>query len=200
MEYVSNIAELEALYGTPGEASIIKVANRLTPSYRAWIAASRFCVISTVGPEGVDGSPRGDDGPVVLELNETTLAMPDWRGNNRMDTLRNIVRDPRVALMFMVPGSDNVVRVNGTAQVTTDEELRARFSDKGRMPRSVVVIQIEEIYSQCARALMRAELWRGQAADVDLPSVGDMLAEMKAGFDGKTYDAEWGGRAKSTMW
>ncbi|RLJ40834.1 hypothetical protein BCF46_3405 [Litoreibacter meonggei] len=200
MDFVSDVSELEAAYGTPGEASLVKVADRLTPTYRKWIMASRFCVVTTVGPEGVDGSPRGDDGPVVLELDETTLALPDWRGNNRMDSLRNIVRDPRIALMFMVPGSNNVVRVNGEAKVTFDEGLRGRFSDKGRTPRCVVVIKIIEVYSQCARALMRSELWRGQRADVVLPSVGDMLAELKAGFDGKTYDAEWGARAKDTMW
>ena len=200
MDYVSDTAQLEAVYGTPGEASVVKVADRLTRTYRKWIEASRFCVISTVGSEGVDGSPRGDDGPVVLELDEFTLAMPDWRGNNRMDSLRNIVRDPRIALMFMVPGSDNVVRVNGEAKVTFDDALRSRFSDKGRMPRSIIVIKIAEVYSQCARAVMRAGLWRGHSTDVDLPSVGDMLAEQKAGFGGKTYDAEWGARAKGTMW
>lgn len=200
MDYVETVEQLEEIYGAPGEASVVKVARHMTPAYRKWIMASRFCILSTVGPEGADGSPRGDDGPVVLELDAHTLAMPDWRGNNRMDSLRNIVRDPRVALMFLVPGSNNVVRVNGRAQVTLDEDLRARFSDKGRLPRSVIVVKIEEIYSQCARALMRAELWRGQGADVALPSVGDMLAEMKDGFDGATYDAEWGTRAEKTMW
>lgn len=200
MDFLSDVAQLEAIYGTPGEASLVKVADRLTPTYRAWIEVSQFCVLSTVGPEGIDGSPRGDDGPVILELDEFTLAMPDWRGNNRMDSLRNIVRDPRVALMFMVPGSDNVVRVNGEAKVTLDEDLRSRFNDKGRMPRSVIVIKITEVYSQCARAIMRAGLWRGQDADVALPTVGDMLSELKAGFDGKTYDAEWVGRARDTMW
>ncbi|WP_298258554.1 pyridoxamine 5'-phosphate oxidase family protein [uncultured Litoreibacter sp.] len=200
MEFVTDVAQLDAVYGAPAEASLVKVADRLTPAYRKWIEASQFCVISTVGPEGVDGSPRGDDGPVVQELDEFTLAMPDWRGNNRIDSLRNIVRDPRIALMFMVAGSNNVVRVNGDAKVTFDEQFRSRFSDKGRLPRSVIVIKINEVYSQCARALMRANLWRGRPADVELPSVGDMLAELKAGFDGKTYDAAWGARAKDTMW
>ena len=110
---VRDIAALEALYGTPGKASLIKVRDRLTPTYRAWIMASRLCVVSTIGPNGTDGSPRGDDGPVVQELDPQTVLMPDWRGNNRMDTLRNIVADGRISLMFMVPGSNNVVRVNG---------------------------------------------------------------------------------------
>ncbi|MEP3345819.1 MAG: pyridoxamine 5'-phosphate oxidase family protein [Litoreibacter sp.] len=200
MEFISNTEELEAAYGTPGEASLVKVADRLTPTYRKWIEASKFCVLSTVGPEGLDGSPRGDDVPVVQELDEFTLAMPDWRGNNRMDSLRNIVRDPRVALMFMVSGSNNVVRINGEARVTFDDTLRGRFNDKGQLPRSVIVIKVAEVYSQCARAIMRADIWRGQAAETDLPTVGDMLAELKDGFDGVTYDADWGARAKKTMW
>lgn len=125
MQFIDDITALEALYGTPGAASIRKVARQLTPLYRKWIMASRLCVLSTVGPEGVDGSPRGDDGPVVMELDPGTLALPDWRGNNRLDSLRNIVRDPRVALMFMVPGSNNVVRVNGTARLTADADLCA---------------------------------------------------------------------------
>lgn len=198
-EFVTDIAQLEAIYGAPGEASLIKVADRLTPHYRKWIAASRFCVLTTVGPEGVDGSPRGDDGPVVTELDSKTLAMPDWRGNNRMDSLRNIVRDPRVALMFMVPGSNSVVRVNGTAQVSVEETLRGQFSDKGRMPRSVIVVTIDEVYSQCARALMRSGLW-GDVPTPDLPTVGQMLEEAKVGFDGAAYDSAWGARAEKTMW
>ena len=118
--------------------------------------AVRLCVLSTVGPEGTDGSPRGDDGPVVRIADEKTLLMPDWRGNNRADSLRNMVRDGRVSLMFMVPGSNNVVRVNGTAVLSIAKDLLTRFSDKGRRPRSVIVVTIGEIYSQCARALMRA--------------------------------------------
>lgn len=200
MDYITDIAALEALYDTPGEASLVKVARRMTPLYRKWIMASRFCVLTTVGPEGTDGSPRGDDGPVVLELDPGTLALPDWRGNNRIDSLRNIVADGRVSLMFMVPGSTNVVRVNGHARLTTDADLRARFDQQGRQPRSVVVIEIAEIYTQCARAILRAGLWQRDDA-ADLPSVGDILTEMTEGaFDGAAYDTEWPGRAAQTMW
>lgn len=120
MEFIETEAALAALYGSPGEAALAKVARRMTPLYRAWIGRSRFCVLSTVGPEGTDASPRGDGGPVVLELDAGTLALPDWRGNERIDSLRNVVRDPRVSLMFFVPGSDNVVRVNGRGRVTAD--------------------------------------------------------------------------------
>ncbi len=196
---VREIAALEALYGTPGEASLIKVAPRLTPLYAKWILASRFCVVSTVGSEGTDGSPRGDDGPVVQMLDDKTLLMPDWRGNNRTDTLRNIVEDGRISLMFMVAGSNNVIRVNGTAAVSVDPDLLRRFRDHGKLPRSVMVITVVEIYSQCARALMRAGVWKGLDESGGLPSVGDLLAEQKEGFDCAAYDADWAGRAEKTM-
>ena len=199
-DVVRDVATLEALYGAPARASLIKVADHLTPLYRRWIMASRFCVVSTIGPEGTDGSPRGDDGPVVAALDDRTLLMPDWRGNNRMDTLRNIVADGRISLMFMVPGSNNVIRVNGTAVVSLAPDLIARFSDRGRAPRSVVVISVTEVYSQCARALMRARLWSAGDESAGLPSIGDLLAEQEAGFDGASYDAEWGARADRTMW
>ncbi len=201
MEYVDTIEALEAIYGTPSEAAIIKVAHQLTPTYRKWIMRSRFCVISTVGPDGTDGSPRGDLGPVVTELDEQTLALPDWRGNNRMDTLRNIIADERIALMFMVAGSTTVMRVNGHARITTDADMLARFEVNGKHPRSVIIIKIAEVYSQCARAVMRAGLWSDGDLSEGLPTFGDMLKEITSGsFDGETYDRAWGARAKETMW
>ena len=197
---ITDVAELEALYGTPGEASLIKVAHQMTPLYRKWIMASRLCVLSTVGPEGTDGSPRGDDGPVVQEADVKTLLLPDWRGNNRMDSLRNIVADGRVSLMFVVPGSNNVVRVNGQAVVSVDPAVRSRFDQNGKQPRSVIMITVSEIYSQCARALMRAGIWTADDESDGLPTVGALLSEQKDGFDGDDYDAAWADRAKATMW
>ena len=164
MQFIDDIATLETLYGRPGAPALRKVARHLTPAYRRWIAASRLCVLATVGPEGTDASPRGDDGPVVQELDPQTLALPDWRGNNRLDSLRNIVRDGRVSLLFLVPGSDNVVRVNGTARLTADADLRARFDRDGQQPATVIVITIAEVYIQCARALMRAGTWAGRSS------------------------------------
>ena len=201
MEFIENIETLEGLYGKPGAPALRKVARRLTPLYRKWIMASRLCVLSTVGPEGVDGSPRGDDHPVVLELDPKTLAMPDWRGNNRLDSLRNIVRDPRVSLMFMVPGSNVVVRLNGTARLTADEVLRNGFEKNGKRPATVIVIEIAEIYSQCARALMRARTWTSGDETAGLPTVGEILAEASEGDEGgASYDQEWDARAVKTMW
>ena len=184
MDYITDLSALEALYGQPGQPALRKVVTRMTPLYRQWIMASRLCILGTVGPEGTDGSPRGDDGPVVQELDDTTLALPDWRGNNRLDSLRNIVRDGRVSLMFLVPGSNNVVRVNGTARLTADAGLCARFEKGGKQPATVIVVSISEIYSQCARALMRARTWKSGDESADLPTVGALLAEASSGEEG----------------
>ena len=201
MEYIDSIEALEALYGAASSAALSKVARRLTPLYRRWIMASKLCILSTVGPEGTDASPRGDDGPVVQVLDPGTLALPDWRGNNRLDSLRNILRDDRVSLMFLVPGSNNVVRVNGTARITDDADLRARFEKQGRQPATVIVIAIDEVYAQCARALMRAGTWTGGDESADLPTMGEILAEMTEGAEGgAAYDAAWGARAAKTLW
>ena len=200
MEFIKTTEALEALYGTPGAPALRKVARQMTPLYRRWIMTSRFCVLTTVGPDGTDGSPRGDDGPVVTELDPGTLAMPDWRGNNRLDSLRNIVNDGRVSLMFMVPGSNTAVRVNGQAQLTTDPDLRARFEKKGRLPATVIVISIGEIYTQCARALIRSDLW-ARDDSLGLPTPGEILAEMTDGEEGGVaYDTAWPARAVKTMW
>ncbi len=200
MDFIETIEGLEALYGTPGAASLRKVADHLTPLYAKWIAASRFAVLTTVGPGGTDGSPRGDDGPVAVALDARTLAMPDWRGNQRLDSLRNIVQDGRVSLMFMVAGSNTVVRVNGQARLTADDGLRAKFEQKGKHPATVIVIKVGEVYTQCARAVIRAGLWSRDDA-YGLPTAGDILAEVSGGEEGgAAYDAEWPGRAARTMW
>ena len=201
MDFVEDIETLETLYGAVPKAAQVKVTPCLTDTYRRWIMASRFCVLSTVGPEGTDGSPRGDEGPVVTELDPYTLAMPDWHGNNRMDSLRNIVRDGRVSLMFMVAGSTTAVRVNGTAKLTTDEALRARFEHKGRLPATVIVIAISEVYAQCARALIRSELWTAGDQSAGLPTPGEILADATQGAEGGAdYDRAWPARAATSMW
>lgn len=199
MRILTEIAALEALFDAPVPTSLTKVAPRLTPHYRAWIEASRFCVLSTVGPEGTDGSPRGDDGPVVRVVDDGTLWLPDWRGNNRIDSLRNILRDGRVSLMFMVAGSMNVVRVNGTAVLTDDPEVTTTFTQGGRHPKLVIAVSIEEIYFQCAKALMRSRLWSGDAAP-DLPTAGQFIRDAEAGFDADTYDRTYPESAKERMW
>lgn len=201
MKFIESVEELLGHYGTPASMAIRKVARKMTPEYRDWIERARFCVLSTVGPEGTDGSPRGDVDPVALEIDEQTLAIPDWRGNNRLDSLRNIVRDPRVSVMFMVPGSNTVVRINGTAKLTADLAMRGRFEQSGKQPATVILIAISEIYTQCARAVIRADLWNGEDQSKGLPTVGQILAAMTDGEEGgDAYDQGWAARAAKSMW
>lgn len=202
MTIITTVDELKAIYGDSSEASLAKVTRFLTAEYRQMIEASPFVALATVGPEGIDCSPRGDLGGVVRIEDERTLALPDWRGNNRIDSLINIVRDPRVALMFLVPGSTMTMRINGRAVVSVEPGLLQSFEMDGKHPRSVTVIAIDEVYFQCARALMRSELWN-PARFVDpktLPTPGTLLKAAKTDFDKETYDRDWADRAAKTMW
>lgn len=200
MRPIKDIKTLEAIYDDVVPTAREKVATEITPCYQEWISASKFLVLSTVGPEGVDGSPRGDDQDVVRIADRKTLMLPDWRGNNRLDSLRNIVRDQRVSLMFMVPGCNNVVRVNGSAILTADAGLIETFEKNGKTPRTVIVIKINEIYFQCAKALMRSALWAQDQQPDPVPTAGDFIKEFKQGFDGQSYDKGYGEYAKDRMW
>jgi len=200
---IRSMAELEALYGTANDASLRKVAHYITADYARIIQAAPFCALATVGPEGLDCSPRGDAHGLVRIENSTTLLMPDRRGNNRIDSLRNILRDPRVALMFLIPGSNNALRVNGRAHLTADAALLESFAVEGARPRSVTVVTVEEVYFQCARAILRAGLWdpASQTLALGLPTPGQVLANLTAGeVGGEAYDREWPERARTTMW
>jgi len=196
-------AELEAIYGRPVEAATVKEVNWITPHYRAYIEASPYVALATSGPEGLDCSPRGDKPGFVRVHDAKTLMLPDRRGNNRIDSLRNIVRDPRVALLFMIPGVGNTLRVNGRAHLSIAPDLLQSFAVEEKAPRSVTVIDVDAVYFQCARALVRSELWN-PARHVDpksLPSAGQILAALSdARVGGATYDREWPGRAAATMW
>jgi uncharacterized protein len=204
LKYLESIAELEALYvAKPTLASTAKEINHLIPEYRTIIAASPFMTLATVGPEGLDCSPRGDRPGFVRVLDDRTLAIPDRRGNNRIDSLRNIIRDPRVALLFLVPGSGTTFRVNGRARITTDADLLKSFAVEGKEPRSVALVEIDACYFQCARAIVRSELWNAErhVAPSSLPSPGTVLEKLTSSeIDAKHYDTEWPERAKSTMW
>jgi uncharacterized protein len=201
MRWIETEEELTAIYGAPSSTAVDKVTPALTPAYRRWIEASRFAVLSTVGPEGTDASPRGDDGPVVRVADARTLILPDWRGNNRVDSFRNIVRDGRVSLMFFVPGSTNVVRVNGTARMTADAALLGTFERDGMHPRAAVVVTVAEVYFQCAKAILRSRLWSGEDASAGLPRAGDFLRDATdGGFDVAAYEADWPKRAARSMW
>jgi len=203
MSTIERVEDLEALYGVPGEASTVKEIDRIIPEYRAFIDASPFVAMATVGPEGLDCSPRGDLAGFVRVHDEQTLMMPDRKGNNRVDSLRNIVRDPRVALLFLVPGSGTTLRINGRARVDTDADLCASFVVDGKAPRSVVVMTVEAIYFQCARAIIRSGIWNpeSQVEPGSLPTPGDILAAVSDGrVGGKAYDDEWPERAAKSMW
>ncbi|MBV1887019.1 MAG: pyridoxamine 5'-phosphate oxidase family protein [Parvibaculaceae bacterium] len=203
MNRIQSIKELEALYGTPVAAATVKELPHLTPDYRALMQASPFAALATSGPDGLDCSPRGDPGHVVHIENDTTLIMPDRRGNNRMDSLRNIVQDPRVALLFLIPGSGTTLRVNGRAHLCADSEQLSRFEIEGKAPRSLIIIEIEAVYFQCARAIHRAKLWEpaAQPDPASIPTPGAILANVSNGeVGGKKYDDGWSERAKDTMW
>ncbi|MCM2475735.1 pyridoxamine 5'-phosphate oxidase family protein [Rhizobium sp. CG5] len=202
MTIIRTVEELKAIYDGVSDASLVKVTRTLTAEYRQMIEASPFVALGTVGPEGLDCSPRGDLGGVVRIRDDATLLLPDWRGNNRIDSLLNIVRDPRVALMFLVPGSNTTMRINGRAEISVDPALLESFDMDGKHPRSVAVVTIDEVYFQCARAVMRAELWNPErfVVPADLPTPGTLLKAAKADFDKDTYDREWAGRAAKTMW
>jgi PPOX class probable FMN-dependent enzyme len=203
MTFLNSIQELEDIYGQPGETSLVKEVTEIIPQYRAYIEASPFCSLATVGPEGLDCSPRGDVPGFVRVGDERTLLMPDRRGNNRADSLKNIIRDPRIALCFFVPGSKNTLRVNGTARISVDPDLKASFAEGGKEPRSVIVIRTDAVYFQCGRAIVRSHLWdlEKQVDPASLPTPGDVLAYLSNGkVGGRDYDAKWDDRASETLW
>ncbi len=203
MARITTVEQLAALYGPVGEASTAKVAHRVNPEYGALIAASPFAVLATCGPEGLDCSPRGDRPGFLRVHDDRTLMLPDRRGNNRIDSLLNVVRDPRVALLLLIPGNGSTLRVNGRGHLDDDPALLASFAVEDKAPRSVLVIEVGEIYFQCARAVVRSRLW-DPAAHVDpktLPTPGDILATMSnERVGGAEYDRTWGERARQTMW
>ncbi|MEM8597190.1 MAG: MSMEG_1061 family FMN-dependent PPOX-type flavoprotein [Pseudomonadota bacterium] len=197
---VADIPALEALYGAVHPRSHIKETPGLTPAYRAWIEAAPFFAIATSGPGGLDCSPRGDlPGQVFAVEDPETLLIPDRRGNNRLDTLRNIVADPRLALLFLVPGVPECVRINGRGTVTTDPALLERFAVQGNLPATVLRVAIDSVYFQCARAIIRAKLWEPATAPA-VPTAGAMTKDAAADFDAATYDAELRERQGRTLY
>jgi len=203
MNRIETFEALEAIYGTPAETSLVKEVDRITPHYRALIEASPFATLATAGPEGLDCSPRGDKPGFVRVHDEKTLMLPDRRGNNRTDSLRNLVRDPRVALLFLIPGSGSTLRVNGRAIVTDDAALCDSFAVEGRPPRTVMVLTVDAVYFQCSRAIVRSELWNPERhVDANaLPSPGRILADLtQERVGGADYDKAWPERAKKSLW
>jgi uncharacterized protein len=203
---IRTLGELDAIYGEPVPAAVIKEIDHISDHYRAFIEVSPFVVLATVGPEGLDCSPRGVSAGFVRVVDANTVLMPDRRGNNRVDSLRNIVRDPRVALLFLIPGIGQTLRINGRAALCTDPDLRTSFAagERGdKVPACVIVVTVETVYTQCPKALVRSKLWdpATQVSRSALPSPGEMLEALSgAAFDGKAYDEQYPKRMEETIY
>jgi uncharacterized protein len=200
---IGSIADLEALFGPVGEASIRKEVPYLHPHYQAVIKASPFAVLATAGAQGLDVSPRGDPAGFVEVQDEHTLLLPERRGNNRVDSLRNIVADPRVALLFLVPGVGETLRVNGRATISVEPALLERFAMSGQLPKCVLVIAVETALFQCARAIVRSNLWQPVPPDTPrpVPTPGEMLEALtQASIDGANYDRDLPERQRTTLY
>ena len=200
---ITDVETLEKLYGTPSGAAVEKEIDYLHPHYQRLIAASPFFVLATGDPESMDASPRGDAPGFVVVADEKTLLILDRRGNNRVDSLRNIITNPRVALLFLIPGIGETLRVNGRAEISTDPALLARFNVEGKLPRSVLVVRVDTVFFQCARAIFRAKLWdpARHAERSSLPSLGTIVSDIThARFDGKEYDKGLYERLKAALY
>jgi uncharacterized protein len=198
---IQDLASLQALFGPVGDASVRKEVSRLHPVYQRWIEASPFAVLATVGPDGLDASPRGDPPGLVSIQDEHTLLLPERAGNNRIDSLKNILMDPRVALLFLVPGVGETLRVNGRARISVAPDLMQRLAMDGKPPRCVLVITVDAVFFQCARAMKRAGLWAPREVAATVPTAGEMLAALTANaIDGAAYDRALPARQRDTLY
>lgn len=200
---IDTLQRLEALLGQPSDAALSKEVPYIHPAYRAMIEAAPFAVLATTGPGGLDASPRGDPPGFVQLLDDKTLLLPERRGNNRADSLRNIVTDPRVALLFLIPGVGETLRVNGRARISVAPDLLARFVVNGQPPQCVIVVDVETVFFQCGRAIQRSRLWSAVPPGTPrpVPTPGAMLAAITQGqFDGATYDRDLPARQQATLY
>ena len=198
---ITDLASLEALFGPVAAPSIAKEADRLHPLYARWIEHARFALLATSGPHGLDVSPRGDAGPLVRIVDANTLLLPERRGNNRIDSLRNLLADPRVGLLFLIPGIGETMRVRGRAEICVTPDLLDSFAVDGKRPMCVVRVSVEKVFFQCARAILRSGLWRDQFDTANVPTPGAMLAALTAGgIDGPAYDSALPARQRDTLY
>jgi PPOX class probable FMN-dependent enzyme len=200
---ITSIEELEKLYDKQRLASGVKEIDYISDDYRVFIDKSPFVIIATVGPEGLDCSPRGDPAGFVRVRDRKTVLIPDRRGNNRLDSLRNIVRDPRISLLFMIPGIGNTLRINGRAEIHDDPALCAEFEMQGKLPRTVLSVTTDSVYYQCPKALVRSRLWSADAQipRSELPSMGAILEKLsKGGIDAAEFDKAYPARLKEEIY
>jgi PPOX class probable FMN-dependent enzyme len=200
---VTTTQQLEQLYGEVFPPAIAKEIDHVNAHYRAFIEAAPFFALATNGPDGLDCSPRGDPAGFVRVHDEKTLLIPDRRGNNRIDSLRNLVHDPRVALLFLIPGCSETIRVIGRVKISVDPALCKNFVMEGKTPRCVLVVAVERVYYQCAKAIVRSKLW-DPATQIDrksLPSSGTILAGITGGrIGGPEHDRGAPERLKATIY
>jgi PPOX class probable FMN-dependent enzyme len=200
---IATLAELEGMFDAVKEVSVVKEIEHIDGNYRAMIASSPFFVLATAGATALDCSPRGDHAGFVEVLDEKTLVVPDRRGNNRIDSLRNLMVDPRVALLFLIPGVGETLRVNGRARVNRDPQVLSRLAVRGQAPKVVIVVSVEAVYFQCSRAIVRSDLWNPEkhVPRSAVPTPGQILAGVTSGHvDGESYDRELPQRVKSTLY
>ena len=199
---IQNLKQLLTLYGQPVETAIIKELDYISDHYRMFIEKSSFVVVATNGLDGLDCSPRGDPAGFVRVQDKKTVLMPDRRGNNRIDSLRNLMHDPRISLLFLLPGLGRTMRINGRATLVIDPQLRQSFAIRGKVPATVVVIEVDRIYTQCPKAVIRADLWNPNQFinPSELPSSGTMTQALVDSFDGKQYDETYSERLKRTIY
>jgi len=202
MTTITTLGELQALYGESHERSRRKELPHLIEPYRALIQASPFVVLASAGADGLDCSPRGDAPGFVQILDDQTLLLPDRPGNNRIDSLRNIVLNPQVALLFLIPGVGESLRVNGRAEISLDPELLELGRVQGKLPRSVLRIQVQSCYFQCAKAALRSGLWDAarQVERGSLPSAGDIFRCIVDEFDVEAYERDMWQRLRTTLY
>lgn len=203
MHSITTVEQLESIYGPPHERSIWKEIDHLNEDYQAFVRASPFAILASVGPNGTDCSPKGDPSGFVAILDEKTLALPDRPGNNRIDNLRNIIVDPRVSLLFLIPGIGETLRVNGRAHISVDPELLARFEIQKKQPRTVIVVNVDAAYFHCSKAIVRSGLWdpERQISRSELPSTGAIIRRLRGGdFDAEAYDRDLPGRVASGLY
>lgn len=206
LKKITSIETLENLYGKPVDSSLWKEIDHINEHYQAFIETSPFLILATYGEKGVDCSPRGDPAGFVRVTDRQTLLIPDRRGNNRLDSLRNIITNPEVGLIFLVPNAGETIRVSGVAEILIDEALCQSFAMNGKPASSVLKVTVKKAYFQCQKAIARSGLWQASTYPerAELPTAGEMVEQFSRNrgteFDGEAYDRDYPERMKKTIY